>query len=258
MGAMIGRLLPMVLLLALLAPGTGFPLDTAGHRQLVVSLTGSWDDSRATLHRFEQSGGEWLRVGPEMPALVGRNGLGWDRSAAGALSGEPVKREGDGRAPAGIFPLPLTMGFSLLPPAGTTLPYRVIAAGTHCVDDPASAYYNRIVAETELPGKPEALWRSSERMWELDLYRNLVVVGYNTFEPKRGDGSCIFIHIRRGPAEPTSGCTALSADDLALLIAWFRPDLAPALVQLPRPVYERMWRRWRLPPPSLFPPLEFL
>lgn len=246
------HLIQLLLFLSLLAPTTGYPLDASRHRQLVLSVTDAWSDFHATIYRFERAGGNWVRVGAGMPAAVGRTGLAWDPAVADRDPAEPVKKEGDGRAPAGLFPLSRTMGFAPLPPAGVTLPYRQIEEGTHCVDDRTSPYYNRIVTERELPGKAEGLWRSSERMWELaDLYRLLLVVDYNVREPRPGDGSCIFIHIRRTTGQPTAGCTALTENDLNELVKWLRPAAGPALVQLPREAYQRLWREWRLPPPEM-------
>lgn len=247
------RLIQLILILALLAPKLGYPLDASIHRQIVVSVTDSWSDFRATLYRFERKEGRWLLVGSGMPAVVGRSGLAWDPAATERGPGEPVKHEGDGKAPAGIFPLPFAMGFPATSPAGVILPYRSIGEGTQCVDDPASPDYNRIVAERELAGQTEGPWRSSERMWEMEtLYRLLLVVGYNTTPPLPGNGSCIFMHIWRSAAEPTSGCTALAEVQMVTLMSWLKPEANPALVQLPRETYRRVWRAWRLPAPELW------
>jgi len=246
------RLILLVLLLVLLAPKSGWPLDASGHRQLVVTVTDGWNDPRATLYRFERTGESWRQVGKGVPAMVGWRGLAWSPEVTDRNPGEPVKAEGYGKAPAGLFPLIRAMGMSPQPPAGVTLPYRGIVPGTHCVDDRTSPYYNRIVTEGELPVTAGELWHSSERMWELgDLYRLLVVVGYNVQEPRPGEGSCIFLHIWRGPGEATAGCTALAEADLARIMAWLKPEADPALVQLPRLTYQRLWRQWRLPPPAL-------
>jgi len=62
----------------------------------------------ATLRRFERSapGSAWQEIGKAIPAVVGKNGLGWGWTFdAYARSGEPVKHEGDMRAPAGFYPL---------------------------------------------------------------------------------------------------------------------------------------------------------
>lgn len=240
------------LLLALLMPRPGYPSDASRHRQLVVVVTDSWNDFRATLYRFGQAGEGWVRVGKGLSALVGERGLAWDPALPERNPGEPVKQEGDRRAPAGLFPLSRAMGFASISSAGVSLPYRSITPGTHCVDDTASRYYNRIVAEQDLPAKAGELWRSSERMWELpDVYRLLAVVDYNTLEPRPGAGSCIFLHVWRSDVTATSGCTALAASDLTELMQWLKPDAAPALVQLPREIYRRVWRHWRLPSPQL-------
>ncbi len=246
------RLITVFLVLGLLVPRPGYSLDVSRHRQLVVVVTDSWNDFHATLYRFGRAGEGWERAGKGVPAVVGEKGLAWDSKLPERNPGEPVKQEGDRRAPAGLFPLSRAMGVAPLPPVGVTLPYRAIAQGTHCVDDRDSRYYNRIVSEQEVAGKAGELWRSSERMWELpDLYRLLAVIDYNTAEPRPGAGSCIFLHIWRSGATATSGCTALAENDLTALVQWLKPDDAPALVQLPREVYRHVWKKWQLPPPQL-------
>lgn len=240
------------LLLIFLMALPAFSLEAVPRRQLIVSVTESWADSRATLFRFGFNNGQWIMVGKGLPAVVGERGLAWDPAVQPRDPGDPVKKEGDRRAPAGIFPLTMVMGTASAPPPGVTLPFRSIETGTHCVDDAGSGYYNRIVDEKELPAPATELWKSSERMWEVpDLYRLLVVVGYNVRDPQPGNGSCIFMHIRRDTGAPTAGCTALAEDDLAELVAWLRPEAAPALVQLPLEVYRQVWREWRLPAPDL-------
>ena len=72
-------------------------------------LSDGFDAPRGTLYRFErrQSSSSLVRVGSPLPVWLGRSGLGW-RSDPGApippVEG-PVKREGDGRSPAGILPI---------------------------------------------------------------------------------------------------------------------------------------------------------
>ena len=241
----------MVLISLVTAPPC-FSQDASTHRQLLISLTGSWDDSRATVYRIEQEEGRWIRVGSGMPGMVGERGLAWDPRSSDRDRSGPVKREGDLRAPAGIFRLLVAMGFAQLPPAGVMLPYRAIEEGVHCVDDRDSPYYNRIVSEQGLPRPAAELWRSSERMWQLpDLYRLLLVVDFNGGTPVPGNGSCIFMHVWHGPGLATTGCTAMAEVDLAETVKWLMPGADPALVQLPREVYRQVWREWRLPAPEL-------
>jgi L,D-peptidoglycan transpeptidase YkuD (ErfK/YbiS/YcfS/YnhG family) len=144
------------------------------------------------------------------------------------------------------------MGSPSARPSDLSIPFRAIKPGTHCVDDAASPWYNRIVDEDEVPGFHAGLWKSSERMWlETDRYRLLLLVDYNTMDPKPGNGSCIFMHIWLGEGRATTGCTAMAAKDLEDLLTWLKPETHPELVQLPREAYHRVWRQWRLPAPEL-------
>ncbi|OPY85877.1 MAG: D-alanyl-D-alanine dipeptidase [Syntrophus sp. PtaU1.Bin208] len=243
-------LLFAALLLVMVLPCYAREISQCG--QVIVSVTESWNESHATLYLFERKNDRWQKIGKGIEAVVGRLGLAWDSASDGYLAGEPVKAEGDLKAPSGIFTIPLAMGMSLRPPVGVALPYRQIVKGTHCVDDPSSRYYNVIVRESELSGGKGRDWKSSERMWEIaDLYRLLMVVGYNTLSPKPGRGSCIFLHIGHPSGKPTSGCTALSESDLTKIMKWLSPGKNPVLVQLPRDVYARVWKIWHLPSPSL-------
>src|SRR5512146_1779153 len=97
-------------------PATAAPATTSGARlleratQLVLVTTPGWDSTSGMLRRFarDDAHGEWRPVGAPVAVVVGRSGLGWDADAATrapAAPGDPRKREGDGRSPAGIFPL---------------------------------------------------------------------------------------------------------------------------------------------------------
>jgi L,D-peptidoglycan transpeptidase YkuD (ErfK/YbiS/YcfS/YnhG family) len=230
----------------------GYSLEEPAGRQVVVSITDSWDDFLAVVYRFEQVCGEWKRVGRGVPAVVGEKGLAWDPAVPERDPDRLPKREGDLRAPAGRFDLSGAMGAASSRPSAIAVPFRAIKPGTHCVDDSASTWYNRIVEENEIPGYHPGLWKSSERMWmETELYRLLLLVEYNARDPKPGNGSCIFMHIWRGEGRATTGCTAMAAPDLEEIVTWLKPESKPELVQLPREVYNRLWRQWRLPAPEL-------
>jgi L,D-peptidoglycan transpeptidase YkuD (ErfK/YbiS/YcfS/YnhG family) len=240
------------LVLCLAAPCRGYALEAPAGRQLVVSVTSSWDDFPAVVYRFEQAGDEWKRVGRGVPAVVGEKGLAWDPMAPERDAGRAPKREGDLRAPAGRFEISGAMGASSVRSAAVAMPFRTIEPGTHCVDDSASGLYNRIVDEKEIPGYHDGLWKSSERMWlETVRYRLLLLVDYNARDPKPGNGSCIFMHIWLGEGRATTGCTAMAAADLEKIVRWLRPEARPMLVQLPLEAYRQVWRAWRLPAPEL-------
>lgn len=166
----------------------------------------------AVLAAWERQGGGWRQAGASVAAAIGRGGfVSPDR-----------KREGDGGTPTGIYPLGTVFGYA--PAAATTMPYRQITASDRWVDDPESPSYNRWVH-----GEPEAA--SWEEMLRADgLYRHGIVIEYNTAPIVPGKGSAIFIHLWRGPGEPTAGCVALDEADLVRLIGWLAPDKNPVVV----------------------------
>jgi L,D-peptidoglycan transpeptidase YkuD (ErfK/YbiS/YcfS/YnhG family) len=232
----------VVVLLALLAAA---PIP-AESRQLVLSVSRSWAASEAEVRRYERPGPDrpWSPVGPSMTAALGRSGLAWGRGLhPRGLAGE-TKREGDGRAPAGVFELRRATGYAPSPPPGTRLEYRQATSSLRCVDDPRSRYYNRLVDE----GPTEKDWTSAEEMRRQDeLYRLVVWVGHNDAPALPEAGSCIFLHIRRRAPSTTVGCTALEAADMDELLRWLDPGKGPVLVQLPAAVRDELRASWGLP-----------
>ncbi|HEX8687390.1 MAG TPA: L,D-transpeptidase family protein, partial [Pyrinomonadaceae bacterium] len=215
------------------------PLGRA--RQLILVTTRDWDAVGGTLRRFERRGaaGAWAQVGADVPAVVGRAGLGWGVGlvGTGAAAG-PRKREGDGKAPAGAFRLGPAFGFAgRAEAAWLRLPYTPLTPSTECVDDAASRRYNLIVDRDALK---DADWNSSERMREVEGYRWGLVVAHNAAPPAAGLGSCIFLHVWAGPWKGTAGCTAMGQTNLEALLRWLDPAKAPLLVQLPESEYARL------------------
>ena len=229
----------------------------AQSRQLLTVTTDTWSATSGHLQRFERRGRAWRPVGGAVPVRVGRSGMGWGlglHPPAAAGSGEPVKREGDGRAPAGVFRLSAAFGYAANEPTG--LPYIPTDGDTECVDDTASQVYNRVTRRT-----PASAWGSHEEMrLDAHIYRIGVVVAHNGTgvdaglvpglrgpQTQRGAGSCIFLHVWRTPETATSGCTSMPDAALQGVLAWLDAAAAPVLVQLPRDVYGRLARPWDLP-----------
>ncbi|HEY0406729.1 MAG TPA: hypothetical protein VGC89_13440 [Pyrinomonadaceae bacterium] len=236
------------------APKVRAPL--ARSRQLIVVTTPGWDSVQGTLRRFERAGArdEWRQAGDSFAVVVGRSGLGWGEGVVAIPEGRPVKKgtedgpvkkEGDGRAPAGVFALGRAFGFDGSDEAGwVRLPYKPLTPTTECVDDTASSHYNLIVER----GKVGAVdWNSSERMRAVEGYRWGLVVLHNSAPPIAGRGSCIFLHIWAGPEHGTAGCTAMERTQLEALLRWLDPRKRPLLVQLPEEEYARLRADWRLP-----------
>ncbi len=179
-----------------------------------------------------------------MAVVVGRNGLAWGRNVPAAPAGVPAKREGDGKAPAGVFRLGTAFGQSADKPANLRIPYRYLADDVECVDDVRSSHYNELVTERQV-GRTD--WTSSEKMWAEPLYKRGVVVDYNAGQPQRSAGSCIFLHVWKGPDSTTAGCTAMAESSLTGVMTWLDAARKPVLIQLPRDEYKRLKARWKLP-----------
>ena len=230
--------------LARLSSDPAAPLRTS--RQVVLVVSDNWDAQTAQMQCFDrQAGGPWQRVGEPVLVSIGRTGLAWGRGLHGepTLPG-PIKQEGDGKAPAGIFELLSAFGY--VPQddqLGINLPYIHLTDDVVGVDDVKSRYYNQIVWLDQVNKD----WDSAETMRRPDgLYQWGVLVGHNV-PPKAGAGSCIFLHIWRGAGMPTAGCTAMSTQDMKRLITWLDPQYRPVLVQLPREEYQKLASTWFLP-----------
>jgi D-alanyl-D-alanine dipeptidase len=218
--------------------------------QLLTVTTANWNDFHGQLKRYERtvSTEPWKQVGTTVPVVVGRAGLGWGRGVFDReqtlkhFPDTPLKKEGDGRAPAGIYLLDGAFGHDLA--ATTRLPYRPLHEELFAVDDSASSYYNRIVDRRTLP---TADWNSAETLFPEPLYKWGIVVAHNTQPPIPNEGSCIFIHLWRSPDSGTSGCTAMEESHLITLLEWLDPVQNPLLVQLPQETYSQCKAAWRLP-----------
>lgn len=254
----------MLLLIAALAALVPGPLSSPipdASRQLVTVTTPDWGATDGVLQRYERDGGAWQPVGDPVAVVVGRSGLGWGRGLHGAppAGDGPVKAEGDGRAPAGAFRLSAAFGYADAEPTG--LPYLQTGPATQCVDDRQSQAYNRVLDRN---AAGEADWESHETMRRSDsLYRIGVVVAHNgpgvdpallsadasldATVPVAGGGSCIFLHVWRGPGSSTAGCTAMADPALQGVLAWLDADAEPVLVQLPAPLAARLRAPWGLP-----------
>jgi D-alanyl-D-alanine dipeptidase len=218
--------------------------------QILVVTTQDWNAVDGTLQAYERPHARkrWKAVGASIPVVVGKNGLGWgagvtaDAGRRGA--GDPVKKEGDGRSPAGIFHLSTAFGYAAQEPPEWKMPYVRLTTSVECVDDARSKFYNRVVDRAAVA--PD--WKSSEQMLRPDgLYRWGLVVDHNAEPVTAGAGSCIFLHIWMGPDVGTTGCTAMSQEQLEGVLARLDPARRPLLVQLPRPQYQKLRRRWKLP-----------
>jgi len=228
--------------------------------QMIVVTTPDWNTVEGTLQRYDRANPQeaWRPVGESIAIVVGKNGMGWGIGVLATddpkvrLASDPVKKEGDGRSPAGIFALGTAFGDTAQPLPGLKTPYLHLTPSIECVDDSRSKYYNRVVDSSAVV--PD--WNSSEHMRSVgEAYRWGIVVGHNGGDmkadanpPVPGSGSCVFLHIWGSGTRGTAGCTAMPQNQLETLLTWLDPTRKPLLVQVPAPEYARLRSRWGLPP----------
>jgi L,D-peptidoglycan transpeptidase YkuD (ErfK/YbiS/YcfS/YnhG family) len=216
--------------------------------QLLLVSAENFESTQAVLQAYEKSKGTWQKVFSPIRVNLGRNGLAWGEGLMSftndRLNGEgrenapgqnePVKYEGDGKAPAGLFSLDLFFGYD---EALFDFPYKRVNAQTLCIDESSSPLYTQIV-QLEKSQLPSDEFKSFEYMKRNDgLYRLGILVGHNKKAIKER-GSCIFVHIEKAEGSPTSGCTSLDEKELLKLMQWLERVKNPLLLQLPE-VYLR-------------------
>lgn len=194
--------------------------------QLIVVTTADWQTPKGTLQRYDKVGTQWKKTGKPIAILLGRNGLGWGIGLHTIPKNAPIiKKEGDGKSPAGIFRLKHAFGYD---PLKIAYPYKTYKETDHCVDDVHSGFYNKIVDST----KTTADYTSFEHMkFPKDFYKYGIIVNHNHINEagaKKGAGSCIFMHIK---AIPTAGCTVMNEAQMKEIISWLNVKSNPLLVQ---------------------------
>ena len=191
-------------------------------RQIVLVVAEDFNSTTARLSCLEDG----KVVCRDILVNLGRNGLAWGLGSVKIRHdlNEPVKKEGDGKAPAGVFPLTKVFGY-VTKPKNLKMPYIKATADLMCIDDEASPNYNRIVYNDKKA-------KSFEKMRREDgLYRLGVVVGHNQ-KGIKGRGSCIFLHIERSNGVPTAGCTSMAYKHLRQIVQWLDMSKEPILIQV--------------------------
>ena len=222
-------------------------IDRLGSTQLVVATAKDWRAKQGTLSTYERIDGKWIKNIQAIPVILGKNGMAWGRG----IHPEPMgvlKREGDGKAPAGIFDFGLAFGYASI--ANTRMPYQGMEASNYCIDVKGSPLYNTIV-DTRNVGI-EAIKGSTEPM-RLDLthkgdqqYVKGLVIEQNP-KNEQSLGSCVFMHVWSQPNGVTLGCTAMAAPKLDRILGWLDPKKRPLYVLLPEQEYKHYQTAWGLP-----------
>jgi len=179
------------------------PAPLAAARRLVLVTAKTMNDIAAEMRLYERASAAepWRAAGSSEPATVGKAGMGWSHFFRRyARANEPIKVEGDKRAPAGIYRI--GRSFGILPPSRPD--YLHVTSDTVCVNEPASPHYN-VITSRKLIG-PQVSAENMSRA--LPMYRRGLVIDYPT-DGKANAGSCIFIHVWRSPTTGTAGCVSM-------------------------------------------------
>ncbi len=175
----------------------------------VVLVTVTEDGEQ--LYCLESMDKAWKVVLGPFDCNIGRNGLG-------------KLKEGDGKSPAGVYPIGTAFGQGG-PPEGSAWPWRETDKDDYWVEDPNSIYYNQYANINDV----EKDWNAAENLF-IDPYKMAIEVEYNPENEKRL-GSAIFMHIWLGEDVATGGCTSMSADSISQVLKWLRPEARPVLFQ---------------------------
>jgi L,D-peptidoglycan transpeptidase YkuD (ErfK/YbiS/YcfS/YnhG family) len=154
---------------------------------------------------IEVRGKQLTAFGKTYTCDIGRNGIA------------KHKREGDGCTPAGTFPLrEVYYRADKMPRPLTQLPITAIHPTNGWCDDVDHPDYNSLVT-MPFPGSHERLLRKD------NVYDLLVVIGYNDAPTVPGLGSAIFLHVAMPGHPGTSGCVAVSTEELLAIVKDLRP-----------------------------------
>lgn len=226
------------------------PADSS---QAILGIADGWNSSSVTLSMVEKNAqGRWVRVLGPFPGRLGKNGLVWGLGLHGNPRGASVKREGDGRSPAGVFALGGLWVTAKEPVARhASLPLVRVGPNDLWVSDASMPkLYNRHVRLDHPASTP---WERREQMRQNDYPHSIkLLICHNTQErrggPVAGAGSSIFFHIwRNNGVSPTAGCTSMAETHLRALIRRLDPARRPVYILLPRRDYARLRPAWRLP-----------
>lgn len=182
--------------------------------RLIIVTVPNMSTTAAQMRTYERASpaASWEAKSSAEPAVVGARGIGWGAPFAHLRkSKEPLKAEGDMRAPAGIYRLASSFGFDKASHAG----HMQLKPGMNfCVEDVQSAYYGMIVRRTAVEKKT-----SGEDMSSIPQMKRGLLIDY---PPRRYSkaGSCIFLHVWRGGGVGTAGCVALPEERVKFLQSW--------------------------------------
>jgi L,D-peptidoglycan transpeptidase YkuD (ErfK/YbiS/YcfS/YnhG family) len=158
---------------------------------------------------------------------IGTNGLGWGIGEKNLTQNqyEPLKYEGDKKAPIGVFKLTDIFGYDFS--ANSNMPYLHTSKTLICVDDSKSPFYNQII---QAMGDE----KSFEYMKRQDKQYQLGIVVAHNKNTREQRGSCIFLHVEKNDNASTAGCTSMKYENMKKIITMLDKNKSPILIQIPK------------------------
>jgi L,D-peptidoglycan transpeptidase YkuD (ErfK/YbiS/YcfS/YnhG family) len=216
-------------------------------KQCLVGIADNWNSSSVTLTLYEKKATGWKETGSSWSGRLGKNGLIWGKGLHPVPAGVTTKKEGDRRAPAGVFDLGGAWGYEPSIRKSQNLNYVQVTTRDLWYEDTSSQYYNqyrRIDYEPRTSAEHKAQMKQGDHAHSLKLF--IAHNAYPNITP--GAGSSIFFHIwRNGGGSATFGCTTMAEVNLKNFIAAVEPAKRPVYVLLPKAEYEQYRAAWKLP-----------
>lgn len=185
-----------------------------GSKQVIIVTSKNASYFNSLLQVFEFTDKGWIQPFPSINAVIGRKGFSLD------------KKEGDQKSPAGVFKIGSAFGTLKAPPQ-TKLPYKATTYNDYWVDDVNSFDYNKWITYN---GNPYDRWQTFEKL-KIAPYKYSIIIEYNMNPVVKGKGSAIFFHLWEGSDVGTSGCTAVSEENMLRLLGWLDPSKNPLVIQ---------------------------
>jgi L,D-peptidoglycan transpeptidase YkuD (ErfK/YbiS/YcfS/YnhG family) len=192
-------------------------------QQIILVVGDDFNSSNAKLNCFEDG----KKIFNTLDVNLGKNGLAWGLGEYTFKhnGNEPLKYEGDKKAPIGIFKLTKIFGYKTK--HHYKMPYLFASKDLICVDDSKSNFYNQVIIANGNEKSFEYMRRDDNQ------YALGVVVAHNK-QAKKQRGSCIFMHVEKESGSATAGCTSMRYKDLKKIIQWLDIKKQPILIQIPK------------------------
>lgn len=239
----------LLLLLLTLLPLSAWEIPK-NCQQLIVGVAKDWNSSYVTVTMYEKKGKAWVPVTRACRGRLGKNGLAWGLGIHPFANKPYFKREGDRRAPAGVYQLGDAFGAHKSIKKHRSLRYTQVTTRDLWSEDSNSPYYNQ---HLRLKHEPATAWEKKAQMRQNDYPHSLkLFIKHNAatrLKPATPNaGSSIFFHIWRNAGKAsTFGCTTLPEPALRRLISKLKPSKSPLYVLLPQNEYNRLRPLWKLP-----------